>query len=278
MLLAAATLIGGAFLAGCGSSSKPTEHNASTATTATAHVIAIRGGVATPAGASKPTPASLAKLARIGKGSGVTPHFAGANNHAPLETQIQELDVDLNNFWSKVFAESNIQWPEAKEGFVGASAVKTECENTVAPTGPPSICNSTVYWPLPFMEQQVVPQGKGALGIDVAISWSFVVQNVLGFHQALEEKKVEQGEFAKQNLCLTGLYVRSVADRKLFEAGEEEAAIKFLAAGLDNLTEPGVNKHELGEAFLNGVRSGMASTCGIPSSSPTPTTTSEPEP
>jgi len=60
------------------------------------------------------------------------------------------------------------------------------------------------------------------------------------------KKESSKSVTSSNNLSLTGLYVGSLCVAQLFEAGDEEAAAKFIRARINNLTEPGVTKQQLG--------------------------------
>ena len=278
-----------AVVAGCGSSSSSssTSSTASTATAATAHLIVIKG-TPSPAGAIKPSTAALAKLIHVNKSSALAPHIQGLSN-LPLQQQISTLDGDINAFWSKVFAQSNVQWPQAQEAFVTSQPVQTQCSQrpTVGPNDPWYLCDPVFYWPLPWMQQNIAPKGDVFLAFSVAIFWSFHVQNVLGFTQALQQGQMSKAQWANQTLCLTGLYIRTIGQRNLFEQGDTQAAQQFLASlqGVNGITAPDVSNQSLTQAFVAGYNSGDPATCGISNNGgggggggTTPTTTPSPTP
>jgi hypothetical protein len=265
VFFAAATLIAAACLVGCGSSAKKTSNSgpASTSHATTPHLIAI---------ASKPTRASLAKLARVRTGSA---YIVGVSNVPKLEQRLTVLDNEINTFWSSVFARSNLQWPETREAFVSTKPVQTQCNKPVAPTEPNVLCTNTFYWTLPWMEQNVpqsVPNGDVALALDVAIMWSFEVQDVLGNTEEVEKGQITKGRYGYETLCLTGLWVRTLAQRSRFQQGDPQAVEKFLAS-LGKASE--VPQESLSLAFLKGLNSGDPATCA-PGSNPGTTTTTTP--
>jgi predicted metalloprotease len=279
-----------AVLAGCGSSSsssssRSSSSTSSTATAATAHLIVIHG-TPSPAGAVKASPAALTKLIHVSKGSGIAPHIQGLSN-LPLQQQVSTLDGDINAFWSKVFAQSNVQWPQAEEAFVTSQPVQTQCSSnpTIGPNDPWYLCDPVFYYPLPWMQQNIAPKGDVFLAFSVAIFWSFHVQNVLGFTQALQQGQLSKAQWANQTLCLTGLYIRTIDQRNLFEQGDTQAANQFLASlqGVNGITAPDVSNQSLTQAFVAGYNSGDPATCGISSGgggggATTPTTTPTPTP
>jgi len=285
--LASALALGlAALAAGCGSSSSSTSTASSTetATAATAHLVVIHG-TPSPTGAVKPSPAALTKLIHVSKGSGIAPHIQGLSN-LPLQQQISTLDSDINTFWSKVFAQSGVQWPQAEEAFVSNQPVQTQCSSkpTIGPNDPWYLCDPVFYWPLPWMQQNIAPKGDVFLAFSVAIFWSFHVQNVLGFTQALQQGQISKAQWAGQTLCLTGLYIRTIGQRNLFEQGDTQAAQQFLSSlqGVNGITAPDVSNQSLTQAFVAGYNSGDPATCGVGSGggggATTPTTTPSPTP
>jgi predicted metalloprotease len=284
-----------AAVAGCGSSSSSssssstTTSTATTATAGTAHLIVIHGA-ASPAGAVKPSTAALAKLVHVNKGSGTAAHIQGLSN-LPLQQQISTLDGDINSFWSKLFAQSGVQWPQAQEAFVTNQPVQTQCSSkpTIAPTDPWFLCDPVFYWPLPWMQQNIQPNGDVFLAFSVAIFWSFHVQNVLGFTQALQQGQMSKAQWANQTLCLTGLYIRTIGQRNLFEQGDTQAANQFLTSlqGVNGISAPDVTNQSLTQAFVAGYNGGDPATCGVGNGGgggggggggTTPTTTPSPMP
>lgn len=276
-LTCAAALLAIGALAGCGSSSKSSSSaNAAAAKAPAAHLVAVRG-TSSPAGASKPTRASLVVLVRVNKGRGAVPHIVGIANQGSLEAQIAALDNDINMFWSQLFAASKLQWPEVRQAFISSAPASTPCEgaSTLAPTDPPVLCENVFYWTLPWIQQNVASLGDVALALDVGILWSFEAQDVLGFPEAVQKGQMTKGQYGDQTLCFTGLWVRTLSARNLFEPGDTQAVEKFLASltGVDNVTAPDVSQQSLSQAFLAGYNSGSPASCGAGAGSGTPTGT-----
>jgi predicted metalloprotease len=287
-LASVAALALGGLIAGCGSSSSSssTTSTASSTTTTTsaaaAHLVVIRG-VASPPGATKATTAALRQLKPVPKASGIAPRISGLST-LPLQQQLSTLDGDLNSFWGGVFAKSNIQWPQAQEAFVSSSPVQTPCTNkpTIAPTDPWFLCQSTFYWTLPWIQQNVSPKGDVVLAFNVGLFWSFHVQDVLGFTQALQQGQVSKAQYATQTLCLTGVWVRTIGQRNLFEQGDTQALQGILDTlqGVDGIGPPDVTQQSLASAFASGYNNGAPGQCAGSSSgggtSTTTTSTSTP--
>jgi predicted metalloprotease len=273
-LASVAVLAVGGLIAGCGgsSSSSSTTSTASSTTHTTsavaAHLVVIRG-VASAPGAAKPTTAALIKLKPVPKASGIAPRISGLST-LPLQQQLSTLDGDLNSFWGQVFAKSNIQWPQAQEAFVSSAPVQTPCTNkpTIAPTDPWLLCQSTFYWTLPWIQQNIAPKGDVVLAFDVGLFWSLHVQDVLGFTQALEQGQLSKAQYAAQTVCLTGVWVRTIGQRNLFEQGDTQTlqGIIDTLQGVDGIGPPDVTQQQLASAFATGYHNGAPGQCA-PSSS-----------
>lgn len=301
-VLAAGALAAG--IAGCGSSSKSsssssTSSSASSSTAANtpkAHPSVVPA-VATPSGGKPLT--SLKQLPKVPRGTSLAPHIVGFSN-VPIATVIPTISSDINKFWSGLAAQNNIQWPQVSEQLVQTSPASTQCSSnpTVQPTDPIFICTAApnsgattaIYWTVPFMQQRVdTDPGRVNLAFTMAMIWSFQVQNATGALQALQSNQMSKGAFAQENVCLTGVYVNSLNNRKMFEQGDSTAVQNFL----NNLTQtfgigsPDVTAQQLQQAFIAGFNSGDPSQCasgggGTPTTtspttpSPTPTTSTSP--
>ncbi len=270
-LTSVTALVLGVLASGCGSSSSTTSTASRTTTTrnaAAAHVILIRG-VPSPSGAVKPTTVAITRLKPVPKASGIAPRISGLRT-LPLQQQLSTLDGDLNSFWGQVFAKSNIQWPQASEAFVSSAPVQTPCTNrpTIAPTDPWFLCQSTFYWTLPWIQQNISPKGDVVLAFDVGVFWSLHVQDVLGFTQALEQGQISKAQYAAQTLCLTGVWVRTIGQRNLFEQGDTQALNGILDTlqGVDGIGPPDVTQQSLASAFVSGYNNGAPGQCAPGSS------------
>jgi hypothetical protein len=289
--LSAASLLGAGALAvgiaGCGSSSKSStssssSSSASASNTAKAHPSVVPAA-ASPSGAKPLT--SLKQLPKVPRGTSLAPHIVGFSN-VPIATVIPTISADINQFWSGLAAKNNIQWPQVTEQLVQTSPASTQCSSnpTVQPTDPIFICaaapssgaSTAIYWTVPFMQQKVdTDPGRVNLAFTMAMIWSFQVQNATGALQALQSNQMSKGDFAQENVCLTGVYVNSLNNRKMFEQGDSTAVQTFL----NNLTQtfgigsPDVTPQQLQQAFITGFNGGDPSKCASGGGG-TPTTTS----
>jgi hypothetical protein len=261
-------------LAGCGSSSSSS--STSSTSTSSAHAVAAHPhaipAVASPAGAVAPAKAGLRRLRRVAKGAGFAAHLAGLGK-LPLTQAVQEVSGDLNKFWSSEFASSGVQWPAMQDVIVDSSPVQTQCSSgraTVAPTEPWYLCDGssggTFYWTIPWMQQNVATDAGGVnLAFSMAEMWAFHIQNLFGFTAQLQSGSLPKGQWAQQSVCLTGIYVRSLSDRKLFEQGDQQTVQNFITSlsGVAGIGAPDVSSQQLQQAFSAGFNSGAPSTCGV---------------
>lgn len=271
--LASGALMLSVVIAGCGSSSssssKSTSPTASTATTAAkagpAQLKTIKG-VAAPAGAAKATPKALKKLPKVVQHTGPAAHIKGLSNQ-PLANQVSALDANLNGFWGQAFAKAKLQWPQTQEALIQSSPVQTGCSSRpmLAPTDPPLLCNNTFFWPIPWLQQNVDPQGAVALAFTASILWALHADDVLGNTQLLQQGKTSKADYGNQVLCFTGLWARTLSQQNLFEPGDAQAAARFFSSlqGVDNITAPDVTPQSLTAAFFKGFKSGTWNSCAI---------------
>ena len=257
----------------CGSSSKSSSSTEATGTDASsvAHPQPIPG-VTAPATAVPPAQASLAKLKKVATGAAVRAHLAGLGK-IPLTQAVQEASGDINHFWSQEFASSGVQWPPMQDVIVDSAPVQTQCtggRSTIAATDPWYLCDGqsggTFYWTIPWMQQNIATDAGGVnLVFSMAMMWAFHIQNLFGFTNQMQQGQISKGQWAQQTVCLTGIYVKSLNDRRLFEQGDNQAVQSFLSAlsNVNGIAEPDVSPQQLQQAFVAGFNSGQPSTCGI---------------
>jgi hypothetical protein len=255
-------------LTGCGSSSSSSSHTSSTSA-ATPHPRTIPSASAATAGA-KPDAGTLAKLRTVAKGGHLTAHLGGLGKLS-LTQATQVVSGDINKFWSQEFASSGVQWPPMQDVIVDTSAVSTQCSrSTVAPTDSWYLCDSTsggtFYWTIPWMQQNIATdQGGVNLAFSMAELWSFHILNLVGATDQLQSGKLSSGAWAQGAACLTGIYARSLSDRKLFEQGDQQTVQAFVQAlsSIGGIGSPDVSGQQLQQAFVAGFNSGQPSGCGI---------------
>lgn len=282
---AAGACVLAAAIAGCGSSSKSSSSSSSkpsnSTTVSSSHAAGTKPqripGATPKAGAVSARTAGLTKLLVVPKGAGFAPHISGLDG-IPITQAIPTIAGDINQFWTTELANSGVQFPQAQEVLVQSSPVQNPCTNTpIAPTDPASYCGQgsagqspatvTFYWTVPWMQKNMdTDPGRVNLTFDMAWFWSLYIQDVAGYTQALTSGKMTKAQYAEQNTCLTGIYVRSLAQRQLIEKGDTETAnqwVNTLAGTANGITAPDVTSKQLQQAFVTGFQSGDPKSCGF---------------
>ena len=193
-------------------------------------------------------------------------------DNASVPQQIQTLSGDINHFWSSLFAQGGVQWPQMQDVLVDSQAVQTQCSGraTVAPTDPWFLCDGsgggTFCWTVPWIQQNIATDKGGvSLAFNMAEMYGFHVLNLAGATAQLSSGQLPKGQWAQQVMCLTGLYVRTINDRQLFEKGDQQAVQSFLSglSSVSGIGAPDVSAQQLQQAFLAGFKSGDVSSCGL---------------
>ncbi len=267
-------------LAGCGSSSSSSTTSTSTTsstTQAAASKATVVKGTPSPAGAVAPSKAGLAKLKPVPKGVRFSPHLKGLDN-VPITQAIPVLSGDMNAFWSQEFANSGVQWPTVQDVLVQTSPASTQCSDhpTVAPTDPMLLCYgppATFFWTIPWMQQNVDTDAANVnLLLGMASMYGYAVQDLFGVYKQVQAGQVTNGQVEQQDLCLAGIYARSVDQRGLFESADINTVNKWLSSLQGDSSSGGATAQQLQQAFVAGYNSGMPSTCGVQGGGGTPTT------
>ncbi len=304
-LLGAAGLVSALalILAGCGSSSSSSSSSTSSAASSSTS-SQVNAAKAHPSVVpAVPTPSSkqltLKALGKVPRGAKFAPHIVGFSG-IPIAQAIPTISADINKFWSGLAAKANVQWPQVQEVLVQGSPVQTNCSGkaTEAPTDPVFICTAapnsqgqtTIYWPVTFLQQKVdTDPGRVNLALEESLVWALQVQNVTGALSGLQSGKGSKSGFAQENVCLAGVYVNSLNNRKMFEQGDSPALQSFYnnLTGTFGITSPDVTPQQLQSAFVTGFKTGDPSQCQsllgsgggggggstTPSSTTTPSTT-----
>ncbi len=275
-------------LAACGSSSSSNSSSSTTTAKTTSAAVAAKGtpvrGVASPKGAVSPKSVTLAKLVAVHQG--LSARLKGLDN-VPIAQAIPTLSGDLNQFWSQEFAKSGVQWPTSQDVLVQGSSVQTPCSShpTVAPTDPMLVCAGTqtayFYWTVPWMQQNVdTDPGGVTLALAMAGQYAFDVQDLFSQATSSNGGQLSLAQQEQQNICLTGIYAKSVNDRGLIEQADLTAFKGWLNTINGGSDAGAATNQQLTQAFAAGYNSGMPSSCGVGSSgtqttptSPTTTTT-----
>lgn len=267
-------------LAACGGSSKSTTPTTTTTHAVAAHLTAVRG-VPSAKSSIAPKTAGLAKLVVVHKA--LSPSIKGLDN-VPIAQAIPMVSGDLNQFWSQEFASSGVQWPTSQDALVQTSPVQTPCTSshpTIAPTDPMFVCfegtTTQFYWTVPWMQQNVDTDPGGVnLSLAMAGMYSDDVQDLFGFYKQLQSGQMTPAQWQQQNVCLIGMYAKSVNDRNLFEQADVNTFKNWLNTITGGSSTGAATNAQLQQAFAAGYNSGMPSSCGVQSSGPTTTTTTTP--
>jgi hypothetical protein len=270
-LIAASALV--AVLAGCGSSSSSSSSSTSSATTsatsaassssAAAPVTKTVPGTPAPSGAVTPKQAGLAKLAAVALPH-QTAHIVGLDN-APITTAIPLVSTDLNKFWSTEFANSGVQWPTVQDVLVSNAPVQSQaCSVTVNPTDEMQLCydgtTATFYWTVPWMQQNLDTDPGGVnLSLGMSAAYSNAVLDLTGYYDQLKAGQITEAQWEQQNLCLTGIYARSLDERSLLEKADIPTLQNFYNALSGD--SQGATAQQMQSAFAAGFNSGSPATC-----------------
>jgi predicted metalloprotease len=258
-------------LAACGSSSSSTTstHARSSATAKPASLIKVPGGSATTGATAKQ--AGIKKLARVPLGADFSPHIGGVAGLSTAQA-IPILSSDLNAMWSKEFSGSGVQWPQLEQSLVQSSSVQTMCTSnpTVGPNDPMLLCygqQPIFYWTVPWMQQNIdTDAGHVNLTLAMAGMYGDLIQDMFGFLQQLQKGQITQAFWDQQNICLVGVYARSLNDRKLFQTADASTFKTWLDALSGGSSSGAATHQQLTQAFSDGFNSGSPSNCALSSS------------
>lgn len=282
-LIAASALV--AVLAGCGSSSSSSSSSAtSSATTSAASAASSSSaaappatttvpGTAAPSGAESPKQAGLKKLVVVHLPK-FTAHIVGLDN-APITTAIPLVSTDLNKFWSTEFANSGVTWPTVQDVLVSNAPVQSQaCGITVNPTDEMQLCydgsTATFYWTVPWMQQNLDTDPGGVnLSMGMSAAYSNAVLDLTGYYDQLKSGQITEAQWEQQNLCLSGIYARSLDERNLLEKADITTLQNFYNALSGD--SQGATAQQMQSAFAAGFNSGSPATC-LPSATSTTTT------
>jgi hypothetical protein len=266
----AAALLATVALAACGSSSSsstPSAHSRTKATAKPANLIKVPGGSAS-TGAT-PKQAGIKKLARVPLGADFSPHLTGIDGTSTAQA-IPIISGDLNAMWSKEFSSSGVQWPHLEQALVESSSVQTMCSSnpTVGPNDPMLLCygsQSIFYWTVPWMQQNIdTDAGHVNLTLAMAGMYGDLIQDMFGFLQQLQKGQITQAFWDQQNICLVGVYARSLNDRKLFEKADVGTFKTWLDALSGGNAAGAATHQQLTQAFADGFDSGNPGNCALP--------------
>jgi hypothetical protein len=119
------------------------------------------------------------------------------------------------------------------------------------------------------MQQNIDTDTGGVnLAFNMSELWSIHILDIVGATQQMESGSLPKGQWAQSLICLTGVYVYSLNERKLFETGDQQSVTSFEQAltSVVGIGSPDVTQQQLVSAFQAGSQSGSPSTCGVGSS------------
>lgn len=258
--------------AGCGSSSS----SSTTRTTQTQASGAQSSSAATqntskqipPAAASaagKPlTVRLLAKLPPEHRPSGSQPHLVGLTGS--LSDQLLTIAGDAGAFWQKQASTVGAQIPPTTVTVVDQTPATCGTQ-TIATGDPDYYCflNNTVLLTLAYINKYYVPIGNVAVAEDVGELYGLHVLEVLGLYKLLDAHKLTHVEIWRAGACMSGAWMYTVYQRKLFSPGDLQALGKLFASYAGN----GTTAQDWVTSFDTGFQTGDPSKC-IPAAAAAP--------
>jgi predicted metalloprotease len=106
--------------------------------------------------------------------------------------------------------------------------------------------------------------GRVNLAFDMAQLWSLYLQNLAGYTRNLQSGNMSKAQYAEQNLCVTGVYARSLASRQLLEKGDTQTVnswVNGLQSNINGITSADVSSAQLQKGFITGFNSGDLGSC-----------------
>jgi hypothetical protein len=168
---------------------------------------------------------------------------------------------DINDYWSGVFAENNMEYVRAGTVLFNRSRASTACGVMPSSAGP-FYCFSdmTIYMPDRFMRGQHGEIGDYAAVTIIAHEWGHHIQNLAGMRGSRYTIQIEL-----QADCFAGAYAEYVATRSrraILEAGDIEEGVTSLFYAGDPMGTPWFDEQAHGtgdqrmQAFQTGYQGG----------------------
>ncbi|MDX6698699.1 MAG: uncharacterized protein QOE65_2096 [Solirubrobacteraceae bacterium] len=247
LLALLALLAAGFLLAACGDDGKDKSTASTTATTPTTSTpaAAIRRRVprapADPKGRRRAQLSSVGQLKQPKLARRTSAKVKGSS--APLPQFLDTISNDVATYWQKVFNNSKLEFPKTTQVIVTDSA-NGGCGTITSADGPPNYCpaDQTVYLPVGYFQDKVMPIGDAAVVTLVALVWGYRVQEAVGAFKAVESGQKTGLDLNLGAMCFAGSYMSTVAARSLLESGDVDEILKTAAATADQGTPPDVNK------------------------------------
>jgi predicted metalloprotease len=147
---------------------------------------------------------------------------------------LSNVEADLNTYWSEVFKASGMTYaPPTYINFDGP--VKTACVDTEPFSIGPFYCplDSTVYFDMPFMNQEVSPFGVFVIAFVTAHETGHHIENLIKIEKCLDPactNGIPSFYYELLADCLAGSWAQNASDRGLIAPGEVESTIVALAS------------------------------------------------
>lgn len=151
-----------------------------------------------------------------------------------LTTFLPEVQADIDAFWTAVFEAGGLTYTAPSVvNFDGP--VQTGCGTTEPFAIGPFYCtlDSTIYFDLPLMEQEIVPLGNLVVAFTAAHETGHHIEALIGITKCGDAACTTGIPSAYYELladCFAGTWVRSAADRGLDVTGDLEETIVALAS------------------------------------------------
>jgi predicted metalloprotease len=239
-----ALVAAGLLLAACGDDEKSDDKAATTSTQPTVSPSAARRvprAAADPKARARARLSSVARLRQPKAASRQRANVVGSDR--PLPQFLATVSNDAATYWQKVFNASKFAFPKTTQVVIADSA-QGACGSITSAEGPPNYCpaDQTVYLPVGYFQQKVLPVGDAAVVTLVALLWGYRVQDAVGAFKAVQSGQRTGLDVNLGAMCFAGSYMSTVAGRNLLESGDVDEILKTAVATADQGTPPDVNK------------------------------------
>lgn len=182
-----------------------------------------------------PTLDAIEDLEQLPRTTSVTPKVRGSD--VPLPQFLDTVSNDVATYWQKVFNNSKFRFPTTTQAIVTGTA-ESPCGQISGAQGPPIYCqaNSTIYLPVGYFQDKVVPIGDAAAVTFVGLMWGLRIQDALGAFRAVQQGQRTGLDVQLGAICFAGSYMATVANRNLLEEGDVEEILQTARATGDRGT------------------------------------------
>ena len=179
-----------------------------------------------------------------------------------IEEWLQFVADDVGAFWQDAMTQAGRQYVPATLSVFSAPITTPGCGQS-DPNAGPRYCNHTMFFGLPWLEQNVGPIGDTAFAVIVAHETGHNLQDQAGM---LDDDRFTNMRLELQADCFAGLWATSVYQEGQLERGDIEEAVTVLRAGGDlpgQSTNPHGTPGQRVAAFLRGFNEGRGNACLI---------------